>query len=72
MKAVFLYRYCLTDEKGNDIAKGKTIPSYYLHDVEDTYTANLGVIGKGKYTLRVFAENAYGMKSKPIEKEFEI
>ena len=69
---VFIYRYCLTDEKGNDIAKGKTIPSYYLHDVEDTYTANLGVIGKGKYTLRVFAENAYGMKSKPIEKEFEI
>ena len=69
---VFIYRFYLYDEKGNTVTAGKTLPSYYLHKVEDTYTASLGKLSKGKYTLKIFAENAYGMKSEPIEKTIKI
>ena len=69
---VFVYRFTLCDEKGNTAAQGKVIPSYYLYKVEDTYTINLGKLSKGRYTLKVIAENAYTMKSEPIEKIIEI
>ena len=69
---VFLYRFSLSDKNGKAIAKGNVIPSYYLHKVEDTYTANLGKLSEGTYTLKIVAENAYKMQSEPIEKIIEI
>lgn len=69
---VFLYRADVLDEKGETIFKGKTVPSYYLYKPEDTVSTNIGKLSKGKYTVRVWAENAYGMKSEFIEKTIEI
>ena len=71
-KPVFLYRAFILDEKGKTVAKGKTVPSYYLYKPEDIVSTNIGKLSKGKYTVRVWAENSYGMKSEYIEKNIEI
>ena len=69
---VFVYRVCVLDEKSKIIFEGKTVPSYYLYMPEDQQTTELGKLSKGKYKVRVFAENSYKMKSEYIEKEIEI
>ena len=69
---VFIYRAYVHDDKGNVVEASKTLPSYYLYNIEDKLTTSLGKLSNGKYKVSVFAENAYGMKSEPIEKEFEI
>ena len=69
---VFVYRVYVCDEKGNEIYQGKTLPSYYLYEIEDIVATSLGKLSEGRYKIRVFAENCYKIKSEPIEKEFEI
>jgi hypothetical protein len=69
---VFVYRAYVYDEKGNIISQGKTVPSYYLYEPEETVTTNLGKLKKGRYKIEVFAENCYKIKSEPIETKIEI
>ena len=69
---VFVYRAYVYDENGNMISKDKTVPSYYLYEPEEIVTTNLGKLTKGRYKIKVFAENCYKIKSEPIETEIEI
>jgi hypothetical protein len=50
----------------------KQIPTYYLYGEDEELRECLGMFPKGKYTLKIFAENCFGMKSEPIEKEIII
>ena len=69
---VFVYRAEVYDDKGNMIFSGKTVPSYYLYKSEDIVTTALCELKKGRYKIKVFAENCYKIKSESIETEFEI
>ena len=69
---VFIYRAYVYDEKGDIVAKGKTLPSYFLYKSEDKLTTELGKLSKGRYKIEIYAENAYGKKSECIEKTIEI
>ncbi len=69
---VFVYRAYVYDENSNIVFKGKTVPSYYLYKPEDIVTTALGQLKNGRYTVKIFAENCFGMKSEPIEKEIII
>ena len=69
---VFVYRAYVYDENGNMISNDKTVPSYYLYEPEEIVTTNLGKLAKGRYKIKVFAENCYKIKSEPIETEIEI
>ncbi len=69
---IFIYRVFVCDEKGGEITSGKTVPSYYLYKSEDRLCTDLGEIPKGKYKVKVLAENCYGLQSEYIEKEIEI
>lgn len=71
-KPVFIYRVFVEDEKGNTVKVRKTIPTYYLYEVADEMSTCLGMLPKGKYSIKVLAENVYGMKSEYIEKTIEI
>ena len=69
---VFVYRAEVYDDKGNIVFRGKTVPSYYLYEPEEIVTTSLGKLEKGRYKIKVFAENCYKIKSESIETEFEI
>lgn len=69
---VFIYRAFVYDENGKEIASGKTVPSYYLFRGEEILTTDLGPLPKGKYTVKITAENVYGLQSEYIEKTIEI
>lgn len=69
---VFIYRTYLENKDGEIIAERKTIPTYYLYEVEDKLTTCLGILTKGKYKVKVVAETAYGVKSEFIEKTIEV
>ena len=69
---VFIYRVYVENEKGEAIKSEKNIPpTYYLYG-EDEIRTCIGMLPKGRFKLRVLAENVYGMKSEYIEKEFEV
>ena len=69
---VFIYRAYVYGESGDIVAKGKTLPSYFLYKSEDKLTTELGKLSKGRYKIEIYAENAYGKKSECIEKTIEI
>lgn len=69
---VFIYRVYVENEEGITVKERKTIPTYYLYRVADSQKVPLGRLGKGKYKIKVTAENVYGMKSEHIEKTLEI
>ncbi|MBR6567835.1 MAG: metallophosphoesterase [Clostridia bacterium] len=69
---VFIYRAYVSDRDCKEIAKGKTVPSYYLYESEDIISTSLGALPEGKYTIRILAETAYGVHSESINKTIEI
>lgn len=69
---VFIYRINIEDENGKTVKKRKWVPTYYLYRTADKMTVCLGTFPKGRYTIKLLAENAYGMKSEHIEKTLEI
>lgn len=69
---VFIYRVTVADNSGNIVANRKTVPSYYLYKPEYRLCTELGELAKGKYKLKVIAENCYGIQSESTEKEIEI
>ena len=69
---VFIYRVSVSDKNGKEIAKGKTVPSYYLYKSEDIITTDLGALPCGEYAVRVIAETPYGVQSEAIEKTIVI
>ena len=69
---IFIYRAYVYDKKGKAVAESKTVPSYYLYKPEENMATELGKLKSGSYTVRVFAENCFGMKSQAIEKEIII
>lgn len=71
-KPVFIYRIYVENEKGEAVKTLKTIPTYYLYGEDTDIRTCLGMFPKGKYRVKILAENAYGMKSEYIEKEFEV
>ncbi len=69
---VFIYRVSVYDKDGNEIAKGKTLESYYLYKTEDRLKTHIGTLQKGEYKVSIRAETAYGVQSEPINKMIEI
>lgn len=69
---IFIYRAYVYNEKGDIVAQGKTLPSYYLHKPEDKLSTELGKLSKGKYAIKIYAETAYGVRSECIEKNLEM
>ena len=68
-----VYRVYVENEKGETVKSEKTIPSdYYLSGKNEEIRTCIGMLEKGRYKLKILAENVYGMKSEYIEKEFEI
>lgn len=69
---VFIYRVSVYDKDGNEIAKGKTLESYYLYKTEDRLKTHIGTLQKGEYIISIKAETAYGVQSEPINKMIEL
>lgn len=69
---IFIYRVYVENEKGEIIKERKTIPAYYLFEQSEKLTTHLGKATKGKYKVKVLAENPYGMQSEYIEKIIEV
>ena len=70
---VFIYRVYVENEKGETVKSEKTIPSdYYLSGKNEEIRTCIGMLDKGRYKLKILAENVYGMKSEYIEKTIEI
>ena len=69
---VFLYRVSVSDSEGKEILKTMTVPSYYLYKSEDVISTVLGRLTKGKYNVKISAETAYGVQSRPISDTVEI
>ena len=69
---VFIYRIYVENADGKTVKIRKQIPTYYLYGEDEELRECLGMFPKGKYKVKILAENVYGMKSEFIEKEFEI
>lgn len=69
---VILYRAIITDIQGNEISSDYIIPDYYSATKADEFSIQANKPDKGSYTVKIFAENAYGMKSEPIQKDFTV
>lgn len=69
---VFIYRVYVEDENGKAVKERKTIPTYYLYNVAEKLYTHLGRLPKGKYTVKITAENVYGLQSEYIKKTIEI
>ncbi|MBQ4267864.1 MAG: hypothetical protein IJB93_06685, partial [Clostridia bacterium] len=69
---VFIYRVYVEDENGKAVKERKTIPTYYLYNVAEKLYTHLGRLPKGKYTVKITAENVYSLQSEYIEKTIEI
>lgn len=65
---VFIYRVSVSDKNGKEIAKGKTLPSYYIYKTEDRIKTYIGTLQKGEYTIKIKAETPYGVQSEAISK----
>ena len=60
------------NEKGEILKERKTIPTYYLHKVNDKLITHLGRLPKGKNKIKILAETPYGVRSEYIEKIIEV
>lgn len=69
---VFIYRVYVYDKNGKEAVSAKTVPSYYLYNTEDRLRTDIGHPPAGVYTVRITAENAYGLQSEYIEKTAEF
>lgn len=69
---VFIYRASVENSEGKALKSIKTIPTYYLYGEESTLSTCLGILPKGKYIVKVLAENVYGDQSAILEKKIEI
>lgn len=69
---VFIYRVSVEDADGKIIKMRKTIPTYYLYEIEEELSTCLGMFPKGKYKVKVLAENVYGKQSETLEKTIEV
>lgn len=69
---VFIYRIYVENADGKTVKMRKHVPTYYLYGEDEELRDCLGMLSKGKYKVKILAENVYGMKSEYIEKEFEI
>ncbi len=65
-KIVFLYRVFVYDANGNPAGDFWELSGYYFTPAPEKVSVGIGNLPKGNYTLEVFAENAYGMRSQPL------
>ena len=65
---VFLYRAELLDEAGKALESGYVLHEYWFASEKKTYSIALPR-KSGVRSVRVWAENAYGMASAPLTKE---
>ncbi|MBB6733278.1 metallophosphoesterase family protein [Cohnella zeiphila] len=61
---IFLYRAIVFDENGNEIDHVYQVNNYWTYPTYDSVT--LAVNAPRGCTVKVFAENAYGMRSEPL------
>ena len=69
---VFIYRIYVENADGKTVKMIKQIPTYYLYGEDEELRECLGMFARGKYKVKIFAENCFGMKSEPIKKEIII
>ena len=67
---IFIYRAYAVDAEGNEIPIGKSLAEYYIYDVPETVTIGLENLPEGEFTVKVVAENCYGLQSEALTAEF--
>lgn len=63
---IFLYRAYVYDADGNEVASQWALPKYYSYTQKDNIKIKIKDLKKGKYTVKVVAETAYGVQSQPL------
>lgn len=65
---VYLYRAEVCNAGGDVLISSWALSGYYFTPAPEVISVNINTDGleKGNYTLKVYAENAYGMRSEPI------
>lgn len=71
-KIIFIYRVYVLDEAENPVADFWELSGYYFTPPPKTVRVKIGKLEKSNYTLKVVAENAYGMQSDPITKTLTV
>ncbi len=70
---VFLYRAFVLDAQGNAVSDSFELSGYYFTPTPDKVTVKLkDKLPAGTYTVNVTAENAYGMRSAPINTQITV
>lgn len=69
---IVLYRAYIYDKDGNEICSSYTIPDYYSATTSENIKIKIDKPSRGNYSVRIVAENAYGMQSEPIITELII
>ena len=69
---IVLYRIQAYDAFGALVAKDWALPKYYRASDEKSVNFTVENLAEGACTLRVVAENAYGMQSAPLEAKITV
>ena len=69
---VFLYRAFVYDENGNVIQSKWALSGYYFVPSPSNISIKLDKLGKGNYTVKVYAETAYGVRSQALTKQITV
>lgn len=64
---VVLYRAYVLDKDGNELSMNWKMPKYYSYTLDDTEIIKIGKLPNGAASIKVVAENAYGMQSEPLK-----
>ncbi|MCQ2484184.1 MAG: metallophosphoesterase [Clostridia bacterium] len=64
---VVLYRAYVLDKDGNELGMSWKMPKYYSYTLDDNETIKIGKLPDGAASIKVVAENAYGMQSEPLK-----
>ena len=70
---IVLYRVIVKNKLGLTVDKQWYLPHYYVADkLEETIPFTVQGLAKGGYTVRVIAENAYGVQSEALITEIKV
>lgn len=69
---VFIYRLEITDADGNVVSSQKKLGDYYKHAVCQDISFSASGLEKGKYTVKLVAEDAWGKASEPVTAKFTV
>ena len=69
---VVLYRVFVKNKLGFTVEKEWILPTYYRAIPQDAVEITIPSLGEGEYTFSVVAENAYGLRSEPLQAKVRV